>query len=208
MTHVTGDAAGRRELIDQASEQVQGVASAAQEKASEVREQGSARLRDQFDERSSQAGSQVRLLASALRRGAADLSGDGNANASHLTTQAADRIERLGSYLEQKSGDEVMRDIESFARRRPWMLAGLGMLAGVAAARFTKASSEHRYGDDRGPYGQSPTGTGVSEGRPRAGGRTEPGRAGSIDQPLGDVSDARAGSLDDPLARDPYAGRS
>ena len=66
-----------------------------------------------------------------------------------LTVKTADRIEQLGRYLEQKRGDEVMRDIETFARRRPWMLAGVGMLAGMAAARFMKASSEERHGDYR-----------------------------------------------------------
>src|SRR5512133_4013514 len=135
------DKSGQQEgLASQASAKVEDAASAAQEKASELREQGSARLRDQFDERSTKAGSQVRSLAAALRRSGNDLSNEGNGNASQLITQAADRVERVGSYLEQKSGDELMRDIETFARRRPWMLAGLGMLAGAAASRFVKAS--------------------------------------------------------------------
>jgi ElaB/YqjD/DUF883 family membrane-anchored ribosome-binding protein len=123
--------------------------SAAQEKAAELREQGSARLRDQFDQRSNEAGSQVRSLASALRTSSDDLQNEGNANAGRLTSQAADGIDRLGAYLEQKRGDEVMRDVESFARNRPWMLAGACMLAGIAAARFVKASSERRYEDVR-----------------------------------------------------------
>ena len=136
-------------LKEQASTKVQEAASVAQEKASEVREQGSARLRDQFDQRSTQAGSQVRSLAEALRRSGNDLQSEGNSGAAQLPNQTADRLERLGSYLEEMSGDDVMRDIESFARRRPWMLAGVGLLAGVAAARFMKASSEQRYNDYR-----------------------------------------------------------
>ena len=49
--------AGQQEgLAGQASARVQDASSAAQEKASELREEGSARLRDQFDQRSSQAG--------------------------------------------------------------------------------------------------------------------------------------------------------
>jgi hypothetical protein len=60
MTQAT-DQPGRQEgLKEQAAEKVQDAASVAQEKASELREQGSARLRDQFDQRSNQAGSQVR----------------------------------------------------------------------------------------------------------------------------------------------------
>ena len=136
-------------LASQASAKVEDATSLAQEKASELREQGSARLRDQLDERSTKVGSQVRSLATALRRSGNDLSDEGNGNASQLTTQAAERIERVGSYLEQKSGSELMRDVERFARRRPWLLAGLGMAAGVAAARFVKASSEQRKDENR-----------------------------------------------------------
>ena len=136
-------------LARQASAKVEDAASLAQEKASDLREQGSARLRDQLDERSTKVGSQVRSLATALRRSGEDLSDEGNGNASQLTKQAADRIERVGSYLEQKSGGELMRDVEEFARRRPWLLAGLGMAAGLAAARFVKASSEQRKDENR-----------------------------------------------------------
>ena len=63
---------------------------------------------------------------------------------------AADRFERLGGYLEQTSGDELLRDVEDFARRRPWMVAGMGLVAGIAASRFLKASSERRYGSAQG----------------------------------------------------------
>jgi ElaB/YqjD/DUF883 family membrane-anchored ribosome-binding protein len=142
--------AGQQEgLTGQASARVQDASSAAQEKASELREEGSARLRDQFDQRSSQAGRQMRSLAEALRRSGDELGSEGNGGMTQLTGKAADRIEQLGGYLEQKRGDELMRDIETFARRRPWMLAGVGMLAGMAGARFMKASSEERYGDYR-----------------------------------------------------------
>jgi ElaB/YqjD/DUF883 family membrane-anchored ribosome-binding protein len=150
MANTTGEAGRQEGLTDQASSKVQEATSVAQEKASELREEGSARLRDQVDQRSTQAGSQVRSLAEALRRSGNDLRNEGNSNAAQLTSQAADRLERLGSYLEELRGDDVMRDVESFARRRPWMLAGLGLMAGAAAARFMKASSEQRYGVSRG----------------------------------------------------------
>ena len=44
------------------------------------------------------------------------------------------------------NGDQLLRDAEEFARRRPWMVAGMGLVAGLAASRFLKASSERRYG--------------------------------------------------------------
>jgi ElaB/YqjD/DUF883 family membrane-anchored ribosome-binding protein len=207
MTQATDQAAGQQGLSDQASAKVQDAASAAQEKAAELREQGSARLRDQFDQRSTRAGSQVRSLAEALRRSGNDLTSEGSGNVAQLTGQAAERLERLGSYLEQKRGDELLRDIETFARRRPWMLAGLGMLAGAAAARFVKASSEQRYGEYRRTNEEqwpSRARTGMSRSGAYERGELTSGRyEGGVSVAGSDVPSA---SSDDPVARDPYAG--
>jgi hypothetical protein len=200
MTQATDQAAGQG-LTDQASAKVQDAASVAQEKAAELREQGSARLRDQFDQRSTQAGSQVRSLAEALRRSGDDLRNEGNTSGARLAAQAADRIQRVGSYLEQKRGDELTRDVETFARRRPWMLAGLGMLAGVAAARFMKASSEQRYGDYR--QAQWPTRQGSAGGGAYPSGELVSGGYGAG---AGVVGSHMPVLSDDPPARDRYTG--
>jgi hypothetical protein len=96
-----------------------------------------------------------------------------------------------------------MSDIETFARRRPWMLAALGMLAGVAAARFMKASSEQRYGDYRGTSRQQwPSREGVTS-RSGAYERGEPASGGYA---AGVGSDGPWALGDDPLVRDPSAG--
>ena len=197
MTH-SADTASEQGLGAQGSERIRDAASTAQEKASELRDQGRSRLRDQIDSRSTHAGSQARSLANALRRSGDDLRGDGNTQTAELTGQAADRIERLGSYLEQKSGDDLMRDIETFARRRPWLLAGLGMLAGVAAARFVKASSEDRY--DRYRRTDSDWGDARSRHSPR--GLTPP--PASVVDDRGLAAERRGDFSDAPLARDPF----
>jgi hypothetical protein len=197
------DTSQQEGLAGQATAKVEDAASAAQEKASELREQSSARFREQFDQRSTQAGSQMRSLADALRRSGKELGNEGNENTSQLTTRAAERIERVGSYLEEKSGDDLMREIETFARRRPWMLAGIGMLAGVAAARLMKASSEQRYGDYRRSTGRWPT-------RPDVSASGSYGQAQLPSESATSQDEVRAsmpgGGSDDPLERDPYAG--
>jgi len=131
-------------LTDQAAEKAQEAASVAQEKASDLREQGIERFRTEFDQRSNDAASQVRSVADALRRSRGELEQQGKSSAAQWVGQAADRVEGVAGYLERTSGDDVIHDIEGFARRRPWLLAGAGMLAGIAAARFVKASSEQR----------------------------------------------------------------
>jgi ElaB/YqjD/DUF883 family membrane-anchored ribosome-binding protein len=194
-THETGQQEG---LVSHASAKVDHATSAAQEKAADLREKGAARVRDQFDQRSTQAGSEMRSLADALHRSGQQLGDESNSNTSQLTTQAADRIERLGSYLEEKRGDELMRDIETFARRRPWMLAGIGLLAGVVAARFTKASSERRYAVHR-QTGGWPT---PPEGSPPG----LPSGSSSVGREPPPLGAEEAGPADAPLTRDPNGG--
>jgi len=143
-------------LIGQASTQVQEAASTAQERAVELKEQGKSRLGEKLDQRTNEAGVQARKMAQALRRSGEQLSNEGNGQqAAELAEGAADRIERLGGYLERTSGAELVRDVEDFARRRPWMIAGVGLVAGLAASRFLKASAERRYDGSAQPDGGS-----------------------------------------------------
>ncbi len=142
--HGTTEAGPEDRIVDQASEMAQDAASVAQEKASQLRDQGSMRLREELDRRSAAAGVQVRSLAEALRRSGRDLGREGSSGVARLTGEAAEGLDRVGAYLERNRGDEVLQDIETLARRQPWLLAGAGMLAGAAAARFLKASSAQR----------------------------------------------------------------
>ena len=146
MTNTASDT-GREGLVDQATAQVQEAASTAQEKAVELKDQGRSKLGETLDQRTSQAGEQVRKMAQALRQSGEQMRDQGEGGGIvGVAEGAADRFERLGGYLEQTSGDELLRDVEEFARRRPWMVAGMGLVAGIAASRFLKASSERRYG--------------------------------------------------------------
>ena len=143
----TAERTDQEGLVGQASTQVQEAASTAQEKAVELKAQGKGKLGETLDQRTNEAGVQARKMAHALRRSGEQLSNEGDGQqAAGLAEGAADRIERLGGYLERTSGDELMRDLEDFARRRPWIVAGMGVVAGLAASRFLKASSERRYG--------------------------------------------------------------
>lgn len=166
----TASERGREGLMGQAGSQVEDTAATAQQKASELKQQGRSKLSDTLDERTTQAGGQARQMAQALRRSGEQLREQGEGRqVAGVTEGAADRIERLGGYLERASGDELLRDAEDFARRRPWMVAGLGLMVGLAASRFLKASSERRYdsaqsGRYRSNDGYGDTSAGVESG--------------------------------------------
>ena len=124
---------------------VEEAASAAQDKAVELRSKSANQLRDQLDTKTNDVGRQAKSVAQAFRQSGEKLRGEGNTQAASATDMAAQRVEQLGEYLERVQGDELLRDAERFARRRPWLLAGIGMVAGLVASRMMKASSEQRY---------------------------------------------------------------
>jgi len=142
----TAEETGQEGLAGKASAQVQEAASTAQEKAADLKEQGKSKLGETLDQRTNQVGGQARKMAQVLRRGGEQLSNTDDApQAAGLAKGAADRIERLGAYLERTSGHGLVRDVEDMVRRRPSLAAGIGLVTGLAASRFLKASSERRY---------------------------------------------------------------
>ena len=179
----TASETGREGLVDQAATQVQGAASSAQEKAVELKQQGRSKLGETLDERTNQAGGQARKMAHVLRQSGGQMREEGQGQqVAGLAEGAADRIERLGGYLEQTSGNEILRDVEEFARRRPWIVAGFGLVAGLAGSRFLKASSERRYGSAQG-----------NSNVVRRSYATSPSSSGYGDEPIGSASYGTSG---------------
>lgn len=121
------------------------VAGQAQDKAREAAGQARGRASQEVDRRSTQAGEQVSSSASDARSVADELRKQGKDAPARYVEQAADRAERLGSYLERSDGERIVRDVEDFARRNPWAVAAGGLALGFAASRMLKASSSERY---------------------------------------------------------------
>lgn len=114
-------------------------------KAHELGEDASFQVQEQLDRRSTQAGEQLQAMGHALRSGMEQLRGDGNDLAAQAIAQVAERADHLGRYLQSAQADHVLADLERFARRRPWVTAGVGLVTGFVASRFVKASSDRRY---------------------------------------------------------------
>jgi hypothetical protein len=103
------------------------------------------RLREQVDQRSTQAGQQVNTVADDVRTVAGELRNQGKDKPAQYAEQAAQRVQSVGQWLERSDGDKILTDVEDFARRRPWAVAAGGLALGLAASRFLKASSSERY---------------------------------------------------------------
>ena len=134
----TTDQSGLQSQLDEGKERVG-------EMATRAKVEGRERLREQLDQRTTEVGEDVRSAAQAVRRTVQQLRTEGNGRAADLLESMADRGERLGGYLREADGDRMLRDVEGFARRQPWLFTGAGALIGFMAARFMKASSGSRY---------------------------------------------------------------
>ena len=117
----------------------------AKDKAQEAAGQAKGRVREQVDQRSSEAGEKVTSTASDLRSVGEQLREQGKDAPAKLAEQAAERTERLGSYLSESDADRILSDVEDFARKQPWAVVAGGLALGFAASRFLKASSSERY---------------------------------------------------------------
>ena len=130
------------EFVSSAQEQVSA-------KAHELGGEASSQVREQLDQRSTQAGEQLQLIGKTLQSGANQLRSEGKDVPARVVEEVARRADDVGSYLQSSEADRILVDIEGFARRRPWLTAGVGALAGFLASRFVKASGSRRYEGSR-----------------------------------------------------------
>ena len=144
-------------MPEQAKEKVQEGVEVVQEKAQELKGTAGERVRQEVDARSTEAGTQLQRTATAMRRTTEQLRQEGNDGPARAMDFVAERAERLGSYLTGANADQVLRDVEGFARRQPWLVAVGGATAGFFAARFLKASSSARYQAGSNATGQRQT---------------------------------------------------
>jgi ElaB/YqjD/DUF883 family membrane-anchored ribosome-binding protein len=136
---------GSESLPEQAMEKVQEGAVVVGEKAQELKANAGERVRQELDSRSSEAGTQLQGTAAAMRRTTEQLRQEGKDGPAKAMELVAERADRLGTYLTAADSNQLFRDVEAFARQRPWLAAAGGAAVGFFASRFLKASSSARY---------------------------------------------------------------
>ncbi len=131
-----------KELAQGAKEQVKSLASDAKDGAKDVAKQARDHVQGLIGQQKEQAADRLGALASALREAGQKLNQDQAAgDVGQYAGRAAGQVERLSRYLRQSDLNTLVRDTESFARRRPEVFLGGTILAGLMLARFLKASA-------------------------------------------------------------------
>jgi hypothetical protein len=135
-----------------------------QESAGNVKSKAQSAVRDQVDQRSTQAGERVGSVAGDLRSVSEELRNKDNEPGAKIAEQVADRAEQAGDYLKDADADRLLHDVEDLGRRQPWVVLAGGVALGLVAARFLKASSSERYQSRSGNGSNGSSAGGLSSG--------------------------------------------
>ena len=77
------------------------------------------KLREQVDQRSTEAGEQVTAVSKALRSSREQLRSEGNETPAKLIDGAAQQVDRIGSYLRDSDSNRILCDAESWRAAAP-----------------------------------------------------------------------------------------
>lgn len=169
------------------------------------------RIRSLMEQQTHRAADQLGSVANALHKAAEQLSHENNGTAARYAGQAADRVEQVADMLRNSTVDDMVGQVERFARRQPEVFVGAAFAVGFLFARFVKSSGERRfhgeshgassrmtsrYGHEDRDYGQSDIGMSGSAGRSgmHDAGASSRGMAGGIAGSTGGTDRARTGN--------------
>lgn len=136
---------GDQGVTQQAKDQAKNLAHEAKDQTVKVAEQARDHVQNLVSEQKDQAANRLGSLAGALREAGRKLNeGEQGGDFGRYADRAAQQMDRLSTYLRDNDLHGFVRDTENFARRRPEVFLGGALLAGLALARFLKASSPNR----------------------------------------------------------------
>jgi len=161
-TAATGDSS-EKPLMQQAKEQTQQVLHQTQQKAGQMVDQAKTQVMSQLEGQKERAAGTMESVAQALRQTGQQLRDQNQAPVAQFAEGAADFVERFTGYLNQRNVNEMIGEVERFARRQPALFLGGAFALGFLAARFLKSSSPYDGGMARQDYT-----TGYATGRYRA----------------------------------------
>jgi hypothetical protein len=102
-------------------------------------------LLTQLDTQSTAAGAKALSTSDQLKSAAVQFRGDDRLRpAAPLADAGAQALARVGRYLRESDGAQLVADGEGFARRRRWMLASAGLVLGFASSRILKSAVARR----------------------------------------------------------------
>jgi polyhydroxyalkanoate synthesis regulator phasin len=141
-TGAAADAA--RSTVDEIVEAGKEKAAELKREVHEVTEQAKGQVRQAATQQKDAAARQMDGFAHALMAAADDLRSRGQDFAADYVREAASGLERASGAVRERDLDEIMANVEDFARRQPVAFLGGAVVAGFGIARLVRSSADHR----------------------------------------------------------------
>ena len=142
-------------IVEQAQQKVGEVASQVQEKAGEMVEQVRRTASTRLDQQKDQATGSLWSVANAIRRTGEELRDKDQGAIAQVTDKAAEQVERLSSFLGHRDVNQIVNEVQHFARRQPGLFLGGAFALGLLGARFLKSSSQSSQSSELDYSGQA-----------------------------------------------------
>lgn len=135
---------GSTSTVEGLKQSLGGAADTAMDSGREAVGSAQGRIRSLLEQQTDRAADQLGGVATALHKAADQLNSENNGTVAQYAEQAADRVERVADLLRHSSLDDIVGEVEGFARRQPELFIGGAFALGFLAARFVKSSGERR----------------------------------------------------------------
>jgi len=140
-----GGTGAMQQAADQVQDKAGEVADQAQQKMGEVVDQAKQTVTSQVSSRKDQAAESLHTIADAIRHTGDDLRGQEQAAVAQYASMAADRVEEFSQFIRERDVNQIVGDVERYARRNKGLFLGGAFALGLVAARFLKSSSQPDY---------------------------------------------------------------
>jgi len=127
---------------EQAREKVGQVADQAKQQAGQLTDQAKQQATSRLSSQKERASESLVSVAHALRHTGQRLREQDQGTVAQYSDQAADQIERFSGFLRTRDVNELVGEVERFARRQPALFLGGAFTLGLLGARFLKSSSD------------------------------------------------------------------
>ena len=128
-------------LIEQVKQQTQQVVGQAGEKAGQVVGQVRNQVKTQLSDKKVEAAGGLGTVAQALRQTGETLRTGQQEGVAQAADTAAQFVDQVSGYLRDKDIDDLVGEVENFARTNPAVFLGSAFVLGFMAARFLKSST-------------------------------------------------------------------
>jgi gas vesicle protein len=129
------------DLAGSSGEKLKEQASEFADAAKNVASQATDRLKDKVSEQRGAGAEYVGTLAETIRRAAREFDNDLPIAGKYIRKAAA-QVENVSDSIRTGDINDLVSSAQSFARRQPTAFLGMAVLAGFAAVRFLKSSSD------------------------------------------------------------------